>query len=267
MIITSVAGIVLVLPALEACSSASSPAKPAAAASPKPSISTQAYSDQDDDAALCKFFNANIGKDDQAIQDTISQDGSTVTPALANLMESAIQNAGTVQLAEQGQLAVAADCALVHVGKRPVSNPLGPLAASSSSSTPTPVAAPTMTKQTDRIVFKVWGSGDPTVQYGSDSSNNDVGSIGSGVALPWSGSMTYNPSALYYAVSAQLQGGGVISDSVTEVIRTYCSDGKHKTESFALASGHASGGYAIAQAEYADGDTGNASQAESDAGC
>jgi hypothetical protein len=54
---------------------------------------------------------------------------------------------------------------------------------------------------------------------------------------------------------------------VTEVITTYCSDGSHKTESFPLASGHASGGYAIAQAEYAGGDTGNATQAESDAGC
>jgi hypothetical protein len=54
---------------------------------------------------------------------------------------------------------------------------------------------------------------------------------------------------------------------VTEVITTYCSDGSHKTESFPLASGHASGGYNIAQAEYTGGNTGNAQQAESDAGC
>jgi hypothetical protein len=68
-------------------------------------------------------------------------------------------------------------------------------------------------------------------------------------------------------VTAQLEGSGNITDTVTEVITTYCSDGTHKTESFPLASGHASGGYAIANAEYADGDTGNATQAESDAGC
>jgi hypothetical protein len=79
--------------------------------------------------------------------------------------------------------------------------------------------------------------------------------------------VTYDSNALYYAVTAQLEGSGDISDSVTEVITTYCSDGSHKTERFQLAKGHASGGYAIAQAEYADGDTGNATQAESDADC
>ena len=132
-------------------------------------------------------------------------------------------------------------------------------------------AAPTMTKQTDKVVFKVWGSGYPSIQYGTDSDSNSpkggYGPLGDGNALPWSESMTYDPNALYYAVSAQLEGYGDISDSVTEVITTYCSDGSHKKESFPLAHGHASGGYNIAQAEYAGGDTGNASQAESDAGC
>ena len=119
-----------------------------------------------------------------------------------------------------------------------------------------------MTRQTDVVVFKVSGSGYPSIQYGTDSNNNSVqggyGPLGNGVALPWSASMTYDPSALYYAVTAQLQGYGDISDSVTEVIMTYCSDGSHKTESFPLANGHASGGYAIAQAEYVGGNTGNA---------
>jgi hypothetical protein len=128
-----------------------------------------------------------------------------------------------------------------------------------------------MTQQTDMVLFKVWGSGNPSIQYGTDSDNNqaqgDYGPLGDGNALPWSASMTYNSSALYYAVTAQLEGWGDISDSVTEVVTTYCSDGIHKTESFPLASGQASGGYAIAQAEYADGNTGNAQQAESDAGC
>jgi hypothetical protein len=148
-----------------------------------------------------------------------------------------------------------------------------PSNASGASSVPQPSApaAVTMTRQTDRVVFRVSGSGYPSVQYGSDSDNNDVpggyGPLGDGVALPWSASMTYDPNALYYAVTAQLEGSGGISDSVTEVITTYCSDGSHKTEKFLLAHGHASGGYAIARAEYADGDTGNATQAESDAGC
>jgi hypothetical protein len=134
-----------------------------------------------------------------------------------------------------------------------------------------PAAAPTMTSQTDMVVFKVWGSGYPSVQYGSDSDTSNpqggYGPLGNGFALPWSASMTYDPGAQYYAVSAQLQGSGDIQDSVTEVVTTHCSDGSRHTESFPLASGHASGGYAIAQAEYAGGDTGNAAQAESDAGC
>ena len=130
-----------------------------------------------------------------------------------------------------------------------------------------------MTRQTDTVVFKVSGSGYPSIQYGTDSNNNDVqggyGPLGNGVALPWSASVTYNSKALYYAVTAQLEGSGDISDSVTEVITTYCSDSHQKTESFPLASGHASGGYAIAQAEYSNlgSGTGNAQQAESDAGC
>jgi hypothetical protein len=67
--------------------------------------------------------------------------------------------------------------------------------------------------------------------------------------------------------SAQLQGDGDISDSVAEVNNHVLLHGSHKTESFPLASDHASGGYTIARAEYAGGDTGNATHAESDAGC
>ena len=67
-----------------------------------------------------------------------------------------------------------------------------------------------MTRQVDTIVFKVTGSGYPSVQYGSDSNSNDAprgyGPLGNGSALPWSASLPYDPSALYYAVSAQLQG-------------------------------------------------------------
>jgi hypothetical protein len=136
---------------------------------------------------------------------------------------------------------------------------------------PSPTPAPTMVRQSDTVVFKVSGSGYPSIQYGTDSSNNQVpggnGPLGDGVALPWQASMTYDSAALYYVVTAQLEGSGAIADSVTEVVTTKCSGQAAKTESFTLASGNASGGYAIAQAEYAGGDTGNATQAESDAGC
>jgi hypothetical protein len=148
-----------------------------------------------------------------------------------------------------------------------------PSPSESASGSPSPSASPepTMTRQTDKVMFKVSGSGYPTIQYGTDSNNNSppggYGPLGDGNALPWSASLTYDSSALYYYVTAQLEGSGDISDSVTEVITTYCSDGSHKTERFPLASGHASGGYNIAQAEYTGGDTGNAGQAESDAGC
>jgi hypothetical protein len=134
-----------------------------------------------------------------------------------------------------------------------------------------PSPTPTMTKQADVVVFKVWGSGEPTIQYGTDSSENNpndgAGPLGDGNYLPWRATMPYDSGALYYAVSAQLEGSGSIQDSVTEVVTTWCSGSKPKTETFSLANGSASGGYAIAQAEYTGGDTGNASQAEQDAGC
>jgi hypothetical protein len=131
--------------------------------------------------------------------------------------------------------------------------------------------APTMTKQTDVIVFKVWGSGLPSVQYGSDSTTNNpgsAGSLGDGNYLPWEASMPYDPNALYYAVDAQLEGSGSIQDSVTEVVETWCSNGTNNTESFPEAQGSANGGYGIAMAEFTDAtQDGNAAQAESDAGC
>jgi hypothetical protein len=160
--------------------------------------------------------------------------------------------------------------ALDASGYCPADNP-APSASASGSPSPSPSFTPTMTRQIDTVVFNVSGNGYPSIQYGTDNNNNSppggYGPLGNGNVLPWSASLTYYSNALYYYVSAQLQGSGDISGSVTEVITTYCSDGSHKTESFPLASGHASGGYNIAQAEYTGGDTGNATQAESDAGC
>jgi hypothetical protein len=173
-------------------------------------------------------------------------------------------------------IAAAATSPSVATAAPPQTDPNGQQCAALDSSgycpgdDPSP-AAPTMTKQTDTVVFKVWGSGQPSVQYGTDSSTNNpsngAGPLGDGNYLPWQAFMTYDSSALYYAVTAQLEGYGSISDSVTEVVTTWCSGNKPKTESFPLASGNANGGYGIATAEYASGDTGNATQAESDAGC
>jgi hypothetical protein len=132
---------------------------------------------------------------------------------------------------------------------------------------------PTMTKQTDVIVFAVSGNAEPSIQYGTDSSTNNpsdgAGPLGDGNYLPWTATMPYNPAALYYAVTAQLEGSGSIKDTVTEVVETWCSGSNPKTESFPLASGQASGGYAIASAQYNNlgSSTGNAQQAESNAGC
>jgi hypothetical protein len=179
-------------------------------------------------------------------------------------------DSGNIAQSESDATLISLDCqvagvpGILSVSSDSASGSAGPSSSASAS-------APTMTRQTDSVVFKVSGSGYPSVQYGSDSDTSNpqggYGPLGDGEPLPWSASMTYNSTALYYAVSAQLEGSGDISDSVTEVITTYCSDGSHRTESFPLASGTASGGYAIAQAEYTGGDTGNATQAESDAGC
>ena len=71
-----------------------------------------------------------------------------------------------------------------------------------------------MTRQTDVIVFRVSGTGYPTIQYGSDSNSND---LPNGTALPWSGTVTYNPAPCTTRFPRSSRGYGDISDSVTEV--------------------------------------------------
>jgi hypothetical protein len=155
--------------------------------------------------------------------------------------------------------AVNADCQRAGVQIFAVAAPSAPPTPAPS---PTPPPA-TMLSQTETIVFSVTGTGDPDVTYGSDNNQNDAGTV----SLPWQGTIQLDPSALYYAVDAQLQGYGSIQDTVSESITTTCSNGAVKTESFPMANGSASGGYAIASAEYVGGDPGNQYQAESDAGC
>jgi hypothetical protein len=82
-----------------------------------------------------------------------------------------------------------------------------------------------------KALFKVWGSAPSGVDitYGSDGTNLQ------GKGLPTTKTLTVNSDALYYQVTAQLQGGGDIHCSVT-------IDGKTK-------SGRAQGGYNICSAQ------------------
>lgn len=86
------------------------------------------------------------------------------------------------------------------------------------------------------VVFKVWGTAPSGVDvtYGSDSDNRQ------GPSRPgFTRSMKVHESALYYDITAQLQGGGNVHCSVT-------IDGQTKT-------GHASGGYNICSAQLNQG--------------
>ncbi|MFJ5270799.1 MmpS family transport accessory protein [Streptomyces sp. NPDC088358] len=87
----------------------------------------------------------------------------------------------------------------------------------------------------DQVVFKVWGSAPAGVDitYGSDSDSIQ------GHGLPMTKTLTLKDDAMYYNVTAQLQGGGDVRCSVTV-------DGKTKT-------GHAAGGYNICNAQLSGG--------------
>lgn len=86
-------------------------------------------------------------------------------------------------------------------------------------------------KAKHRVVFKVWGKAPAGVDitYGNDSSNLQGGK------LPFKKSMKLDDDAMYYNVTAQLQGGGKVHCSVT-------IDGKTR-------KGVASGGYNICMAQ------------------
>lgn len=65
--------------------------------------------------------------------------------------------------------------------------------------------------QPTKVTFKVWGTAPSGVDitYGSDSENLD------GSGLPMTKELKFEADALYYAINAQLQGGGDIRCSVT----------------------------------------------------
>ncbi|MEU2420896.1 MmpS family transport accessory protein [Streptomyces sp. NPDC007851] len=82
-----------------------------------------------------------------------------------------------------------------------------------------------------QVVFKVWGSAPSgaDITYGSDTDNLQ------GRGLPMTKTLKLTDDAMYYDVTAQLQGGGDIHCSVTV-------DGQTK-------KGHAAGGYNICSAQ------------------
>ncbi|MEV6792905.1 hypothetical protein AB0M87_13070 [Streptomyces sp. NPDC051320] len=90
-----------------------------------------------------------------------------------------------------------------------------------------------------KAVFKVWGNapagalGPIDITYGSDSENIQ------GHGVPMTKTLTVDADAMYYNVTAQLQGSGDIHCSVT-------IDGTTKT-------GHAQGGYNICSAQLSGG--------------
>lgn len=86
-----------------------------------------------------------------------------------------------------------------------------------------------------KVVFKVWGSAPSGIDttYGSDSENLQ------GPSGEMTKTLTVKDDALYYAVTAQLQGGGDIHCSVTIGDKTK--------------EGHAVGGYNICSAQLNSG--------------
>lgn len=107
--------------------------------------------------------------------------------------------------------------------------------------TPKKTAKPKPAPKPDVVVFKVWGTapagalGPLDINYGSDSDSR-TGNFKNGT---FTETLPLNDDAMYYNVSAQLQGSGDINCSVTV-------DGKTK-------KAHASGDYNICDAQLSGG--------------
>jgi hypothetical protein len=76
-----------------------------------------------------------------------------------------------------------------------------------------------------------------------------LGALCEGNALPWPATLPYTDGQLYWNVTAQLEGYGDITATVSLVAVHHFSDGTSKTETHLLKSAHASGGSTIAMAE------------------
>ena len=110
-----------------------------------------------------------------------------------------------------------------------------------------------MTRERKQVLFKVWGTGEPQITYGTDSDNlgggGTYGPLGDANMLPWSASLPYSTSPLYWYVNAQLEGYGDIRCAVDVRVTVWESDGTSATKTEQIVSGHASGGYNICSAE------------------
>jgi hypothetical protein len=127
----------------------------------------------------------------------------------------------------------------------PVYTPAAPVA-STAPATVTP-PAPVY------VVFTVTGSAPSgaSVMYGSDADvitpAGTLGVLGDGVALPFTATMKFDPSAMYYNLTAQLEGSGSITSTIT-IKRAGYSD-------LVVSHGSATGGYNIASAQAAPAST------------
>lgn len=116
-----------------------------------------------------------------------------------------------------------------------------PKAAATPKATKTPTAKPKPEPKKKVVTFKVWGTapagalGGLDITYGSDS-DNLKGAFRNGT---FTKTLPLNDDAMYYDVTAQLQGSGDIHCSVTV-------DGHTK-------KGHAAGGFNICDAQLSSG--------------
>lgn len=110
----------------------------------------------------------------------------------------------------------------------------------------TPTASPPTT-----VTFTVTGTGDPSITYGTDSDNRDgggtAGTLGDGNTLPWTRSLSFDGTAQYYFIDAQLEGTGDIS---CKIVVTGPGD-----QPLTVSSGHAAGSYNICSAQAAPSDS------------
>src|SRR5215472_10549001 len=126
--------------------------------------------------------------------------------------------ARNVTLIITGALAVIiAASVAISAGKPPA--PAGSTSVSAATPAATPAAQPAATSAPAAVPttvrFIVTGTGQPSITWGSDSDNRDgggtLGQLGDGNALPWHGSLRFDPSAQFYSIDAQLEGGGDIT--------------------------------------------------------
>jgi hypothetical protein len=124
---------------------------------------------------------------------------------------------------------------------KPAKQPAAEVSKSSKPTTHKPAAKPKPKPKSDVVTVKVWGTAPPgalgplDITYGSDSDSRD-GDFRNGT---FTKTLPLDDDALYYAVTAQLQGSGDIQCSVTV-------DGHTK-------KGHASGDFNICSAQLSSG--------------